>query len=206
MNNHKKPTAYQLNSFLNPSLSLLGLNLRKLPIRLKAVLLHTQRQALNFSNHPYLCKSLMTMKKLLILFALFPLVVKAEFTTLSTQKTQDKVKQGVLIIDVRRQDEYNKYGIIPNSHKLTFFDKSGRHNAYQWLDDLSKIVPNYDTPFILVCAHANRTKTVGRFLDEKTEYKNIFELGGGINEGWIEKGLATTKIAISKGKSWYKFW
>ncbi len=58
MNNHKKPTAHQLSSFLNPALALLGLDLRKRPIRLKAVLLHTERQALNFSNHPYLCKGL----------------------------------------------------------------------------------------------------------------------------------------------------
>ncbi len=48
MNNHKKPTAHQLSSFLNPALALLGLDLRKLPIW----------QALNFSNRPYLCKGL----------------------------------------------------------------------------------------------------------------------------------------------------
>jgi rhodanese-related sulfurtransferase len=31
---------------------------------------------------------------------------------------QDKIKQELVIIDVRRQDEYQQYGIIPNAHKL----------------------------------------------------------------------------------------
>jgi hypothetical protein len=42
------------------------------------------------------------------------------------------------------------------------------------LRDLSKIVPNKATPFVLVCAHASRTKIIGRFLDKKTAYQNIF--------------------------------
>jgi hypothetical protein len=41
---------------------------------------------------------------------------------------------------VRRQDEYQQYGIIPNAHKLTFFDKNGKYNIERWLHDLSKIV------------------------------------------------------------------
>jgi hypothetical protein len=42
----------------------------------------------------------------------------------------------------------------------------------------------------------SRTKIIGRFLDKKTAYQNIFELDGGINRGWIDKGLATTKTDI----------
>jgi rhodanese-related sulfurtransferase len=145
-------------------------------------------------------------KTALLLLALLPLFAKADFNTLSTEQVQEKIKQGVAIIDVRRQDEYNKYGIILNAHKLTFFDKNGKYDIQQWLSDLSKIVPNQDTPFVLVCAHANRTKIIGKFLDKKTNYKDIFELDGGINYGWIDKGLPTTKIAAGKGKSWYQFW
>lgn len=136
----------------------------------------------------------------------FSLNANADFKTLSTQQVQDKIKQGFAIIDVRRQDEHDEYGIIPNSHKLIFFDKNGSYNIEQWLSDLSKIVPNKETPFILVCAYANRTKAIGKFLNKKSAYKNIFELDGGINGGWIDKGLATTKISAGNAKSWYKFW
>jgi hypothetical protein len=49
---------------------------------------------------------------------------------------------------------------------------------------------------------------VGKFLNDKTNYKNVYELQGGIKLGWISKGLATTKIPAdpSKAKAWYQFW
>ncbi|WXT99784.1 MAG: hypothetical protein Ctma_0488 [Catillopecten margaritatus gill symbiont] len=147
------------------------------------------------------------MKKItLILLTLFPLFANADFTTLSTEQVQDKITQEVVIIDVRRQDEYNKYGVIAGAHKLTFFDERGNYNAKKWLEDLAKIVKTKDTPFILVCAHAIRTNTIGNFLNTKTDYKNIFELKGGIIDSWIDKGLATTKIPAGKAKPRYKFW
>lgn len=147
------------------------------------------------------------MKKItLILLVLLPLFAKADFRTLSTEQVQEKIKQGVAIIDVRRQDEYDKYGVIPNAHKLTFFDNKGSYNIQKWLGDLSKILPNKDTPFVLVCAHANRTKVIGRFLEAKTDYQNIFELDGGINNGWINKGLQTSKGFVKSDKPWWKVW
>jgi rhodanese-related sulfurtransferase len=156
----------------------------------------------NYKNH---------MKKTLLLL-LLPLSVIAEFRSLSTQEVQAKIAQGVPIIDVRRAEEFEKFGVIPGSHKLTFFNKQGRYNIEKWLQDFSKIVKNSNDEFILVCAHANRTKTIGSFLDSKTRYNNISELAGGIKYGWIDKGLATTKIPAKTIKShkeekpWYQFW
>ncbi len=147
------------------------------------------------------------MKKLISMFLLlFSLNVIADFTTLSTKQVQAKIAEGVAVIDVRRQDEYERYGIIKGAYKLTFFDHRGNYNVQKWLKDLSRIIKTKDTPFILVCAHSNRTKTIGKFLNTKTDYKNIFELKGGINYGWIDKALPTTKIPINNGKPWYQFW
>jgi hypothetical protein len=53
-NNHQKPTFHPLGDFLNPALALLGQGLKKSPIG----------QKLDFANHPYLCKGLMTIKKI----------------------------------------------------------------------------------------------------------------------------------------------
>jgi rhodanese-related sulfurtransferase len=150
------------------------------------------------------------MKKSLIILSLilsFSSQVMASFTTLSTSAVQEAIKEGVPIIDVRRPEEWRQYGVIPNSHLLTFFDSKGNYDAKKWLNDLSKIVKNQDDKFILVCAHANRTKTIGKFLNAKTDYKNVTELAGGIKHGWINKGLATTKIpAKNQQNPWYKFW
>lgn len=145
------------------------------------------------------------LKASILIFCLLSLEALANFKTLSTNEVQAKIKQGVAIIDIRRQDEYDTYGVIPGSHKLTFFDSKGNYNTQKWLKDLSHLVKSKDVPFILVCAHANRSKTVGKFLNAKMGYKNIFELDGGINYGWIDKGLSTTKIFVDN-KPWYKFW
>lgn len=133
--------------------------------------------------------------------------VFAGFKTLSTEQVQAAHKAGVAIIDIRRVDEYQQYGIIPGTHKLTFFAKNGQYNTQGWLSQFEQIVSDKEQPFILVCAHANRTKIVGQFLSNKLGYKNVQELSGGIIDGWISKGLATTKISAGAGKKpWYKFW
>ncbi|MBE8232201.1 MAG: rhodanese-like domain-containing protein [Endozoicomonadaceae bacterium] len=155
-------------------------------------------------NNPY--NRQMIKKIPLILLCIISFNALADFQTLSTQQVQQAKKDGVAIIDIRRADEFQQYGVIPGAHKLTFFDKNGQYDTQKWLSSLKKVVPDQDTPFILVCAHANRTKTVGRFLSGKLGYQNVQELDGGIIGGWVDKGLATTKIPAGEGKSWYKFW
>jgi rhodanese-related sulfurtransferase len=119
--------------------------------------------------------------------------VMADFRTLSTKEVETSIKNGVAIIDIRRADEHEKYGTIRGSHKLTFFDKAGNVNIEKWMTEFTKIVKDKEQPFILVCAHANRTKVVGKFLSEQAGFKNVQELEGGINYGWIDKGKKTVK-------------
>ena len=117
----------------------------------------------------------------------------AGFITLKTAQVQEAIKNGVAVIDIRRADEWERFGIIEGSHKLTFFDGQGRYDINDWMDKFTKIVTSKDQPFILVCAHANRTKSVGELLGIQLGYKYVQELDGGINYGWIDKGLETVK-------------
>ncbi|MEA3512776.1 MAG: rhodanese-like domain-containing protein [Campylobacterota bacterium] len=117
----------------------------------------------------------------------------ADFKTISTKQMQDAIKNGITVIDIRRDDEWSRYGVIPSSYKLTFFDGKGDHNIPRWMEEFTKIVTDKNQPFILVCAHANRTKVVGEFLGRQLGYKDVQELDGGINYGWIDKGLQTVK-------------
>lgn len=112
------------------------------------------------------------------------------FKSLSTDDFLEKMEESV-IIDVRRQDEWDMYGVIEGSHKITFFDEWGQHNIPAFMEEFSKVVTDKEQAFILVCAHANRTKTIGEFLGAKMGYKNVYELEGGINYGWIDKGYGT---------------
>lgn len=96
------------------------------------------------------------------------------------------------LIDVRREDEWQAYGIIEGSHKITFFDAMGQYDSEDWLVKLNHLLEDEESPFVLICAHANRTKVIGQFLNE-LGYTNVLELDGGINYGWIDKGWETIR-------------
>jgi rhodanese-related sulfurtransferase len=97
------------------------------------------------------------------------------------------------IIDVRREDEWRLYGVIEKSEKITFFEADGSYDLEKFMEKFTKVVTDKEQPFILVCAHANRTKSIGELLGLQLEYKNVYELDGGINYGWIDQGLVTVK-------------
>jgi len=118
------------------------------------------------------------------------------FKSLSTKEFQQKREEDFAVIDIRRTDEWEHYGVIEGSHKITFFDEVGQFDLDKFLEVFTKVVRDKEQPFILVCAHANRTKTVGELMGLKLGYKNVYELDGGINWGWIDKGLQTVKGAL----------
>lgn len=103
-------------------------------------------------------------------------------------------KEGVKIIDIRTKYEWQMTGIIKESHMLTFFDERGAYDMEKWLKELQKIIKDQHEKFVLVCAHANRTKVVGNFLRDKLGYDNVLELCGGIEYGWLMKGRKTVAI------------
>jgi rhodanese-related sulfurtransferase len=48
-----------------------------------------------------------------------------------------------------------------------------------WMKEFEKIVTSKEQTFVLICAHANRTRTIGNFLIEQG-YKNTAHLFGGM--------------------------
>ena len=132
------------------------------------------------------------MLKNIFLVALLSIVAFAKFISIDEHQVQDMIKKGVPVIDVRRVEEWKQRGIINTAHPLTFFDKDGRYDAMKWLSAFSKIVKSKNQPFIIYCAHGNRTKAIGQFLDQ-VGYKHIYDLKGGLEYGWIAKGLKTIR-------------
>lgn len=89
------------------------------------------------------------------------------------------IDDNIVMIDVRRPDEWNRTGVIKNVHLITFFDEYGDYDLESWMNEFQKIVTSKDQTFVLVCAHANRTRTIGNFLIEQG-YKNTAHLFGGM--------------------------
>ena len=86
---------------------------------------------------------------------------------------------GVAIIDVRRQDEWEHTGLIEGSHPLTFFDKKGRYDAEAWLTELDAIVKQ-DQPFVLICARGVRSAKIADLLDKRLGYSQVHNVTKGI--------------------------
>lgn len=96
------------------------------------------------------------------------------------------IEQNVPIIDVRRQDEWERTGTIENSHLITFFDKNGRYDAKAWLTELNKLV-SLDEPFVLICAAGVRSRNIAQLLDGRLGYTGVHNVTKGI-QAWIAKG------------------
>jgi len=105
---------------------------------------------------------------------------------LTPKSVEYMIKDNIVMIDIRREDEWKATGIIKNSYKLTFFDAYGNHDILTWMKKFKSIVTSKDQTFVLICAHANRTRVVGDFLIQQYGYKNVAHLKGGIAQ-WLKE-------------------
>ncbi len=133
------------------------------------------------------------MKRIFLLILGLSALLMAELKSIDAQKLLKMQKSGIPVIDIRTPSEWKSRGVIQGAHLLMFFDENGAYDARKWLEKLSKIVKDKQEPFILYCAHANRTKAVGNWLSQKMGYQKVYELKGGIEYGWREKGMPVVK-------------
>lgn len=89
------------------------------------------------------------------------------------------INDNIVMIDVRRVDEWKRTGVIKNAHLLTFFDEFGNYDIENWIKKFEELVTSKEQTFVLICAHGNRTRTIGNFLIEQG-YKNTSHLFGGM--------------------------
>lgn len=132
-------------------------------------------------------------KKVLILCLVLGSSLMAEFKSIGIQEFEKLKNEGAVIFDIRRPDEWQATGIIEGSIKLMFFDAMGGHDLRRWLIEFEKHVSSKSQAVVLVCAHANRTKVVGKFLSDELGMEYVYDLEGGIEYGWIDKGKTTIR-------------
>ena len=118
--------------------------------------------------------------------------VRAELIDIDNTKLQELLASGVPIVDIRTAPEWKQTGVVPGSHRLTFFDEQGRYDIRAWLDSFSKIAKPGD-PVIIICRTGNRTGTVGRLLDQQVKYAKVYNVRDGI-VAWMKAGNATDKV------------
>ena len=93
----------------------------------------------------------------------------------------------LVLVDLRREDEWRETGVIQGSSLNTFFDRQGRYNTRQWLSRLMERASS-DTPLVMICQHGVRSRMVSGWLEKNDLFDEIYNLKDGIVE-WRKAGL-----------------
>ena len=98
-------------------------------------------------------------------------------------------KDGVIIVDIRRPEEWAQTGVIEGAETITAFDANGSlHPDFQ--QKFMAVVPAPDTPVLLYCLLGARTANLGTALIEQLGFSHVTHLNGGIL-GWTDDGYET---------------
>jgi len=134
------------------------------------------------------------MKKIILATLLLSMSLFADFKTIDVKEFKKLQKEGLPVIDIRTEGEWNTTGIIEGAHKITFFSEQGQALLADWFFEVGHLVKDKKEPFIIYCAHASRTESLGQGLIQMG-FENVYELKGGIENGWIKAG---EKVIASK--------
>ena len=132
------------------------------------------------------------MKKLLWAVSLLTITLFADFKTIDIAEFEKLKAKDIPVIDIRTPAEWNATGIIEGSHKITFFDEKGQPLLSDWFFEVGHLLKDKKEPFIIYCAHASRSQYLGKGLIGMG-FENVYELKGGIENGWIKAGKKVVK-------------
>ena len=95
-------------------------------------------------------------------------------------------RDGAIIIDIRREDEWANTGVIDGAITITAFRENGNiHPEFQ--EKILNIAPSQNTPIMLYCQIGGRTTNLGNALIDQLGYTNVSHLTNGI-VGWLADG------------------
>ena len=132
------------------------------------------------------------MKKILLIAGMLSVSLFAEFKSVDANTFEKLMAKGYPTIDIRTPMEWKQTGIIKGAHKMMFFTPQGQPDLAGWFFELGHLVKDKEQPILIYCAHANRSKALGEGLD-RMGFKHVYELKGGIENGWIKAGKPTVK-------------
>lgn len=100
-------------------------------------------------------------------------------------------KNGALIIDIRREEEWKETGVIEGAELITAFQKDG--SLYpEFQNKFFSIAVSKEIPIVLYCRTGNRTNVLGTVLIKQLGFTNVSHLSYGI-KGWKKINYETIK-------------
>ena len=107
------------------------------------------------------------------------------YSNITNAQLKKIIEDDVLVIDIRREEEWKHTGIIAGSKTITFFDKQGRVSE----DFLPKFtaIAKKDQPVVLICRTGGRTKVASQAIAQQLGYENVINVTDGIMSWIAEK-------------------
>lgn len=105
------------------------------------------------------------------------------YTNISNNELKVLIDRGVPLIDIRREEEWAKTGIIKGSILITAFDK---HNNL--MPSFFRHFANIKAPqdeVALICRTGNRTSVLAHILTDRLNHNHIYNVQHGITK-WID--------------------
>ena len=130
----------------------------------------------------------------IIIFLIVSAQANADVQPAVNDKIISLMKQGVPLIDIRTNSEWQNTGIIKNSKLLTFFDRDGKSDVKSWMNKLREMAKK-DQPLIIICRSGRRSGIVSDMLVNEENYSEVYNANSGIM-AWIKSGLETTKEGL----------
>jgi len=100
--------------------------------------------------------------------------------------------EGVVILDIRTESEWQQTGVIPNSQRVTSHDYNGKFDIERFIGELKERGVDNRTKILVVCRSGNRSIDASRAL-EQNGYGSIYNLKNGI-KSYIKTGAPVEKV------------
>ncbi|AHE98800.1 sulfurtransferase [Thioalkalivibrio paradoxus ARh 1] len=104
---------------------------------------------------------------------------------MNNAELEQMVRDGAMVIDIRRPDEWRETGVVEGSYLVTAFDEQGR--LTREFPALFGQLTDPQQPVVLICRTGNRTDALARMLIEQAGYEQVYNVSHGITS-WIAAG------------------
>ena len=112
------------------------------------------------------------------------------FASIDNAELEEKLENGVKLIDIRRPEEWRQTGVVEGSIKATAFNANGQF-LQSFVDTLEATVKP-DEEFIVICRTGNRTAALSNWLTTRGGYNKVLNHQKGITD-WIATGRPVDK-------------
>ncbi|MEO9901616.1 FKBP-type peptidyl-prolyl cis-trans isomerase [Nisaea sp.] len=113
-----------------------------------------------------------------------------KFRAIGNDALKSLMERGVIVLDIRRPEEWAETGTIKGVERLTAFDRNGQF-VPSFPDALGKLVGK-DAEVVLICRSGERSLALARAMTDQAGYAKVYNHATGMID-WIKSGNPVEK-------------